>query len=203
METTSNLPSSRNILIWRGIGIVAFIGYWLLFWLSTLGLQNNVEIFYWQRFSAYLDFLRFLTFFIVPVAIWYSSTENSRVWLTLLAIFGYCLIFGYLGFVSIFYSVGIKNVGTVELKGDVYHLTEVRKFDYPIYYYLGRCGKGGFDCVFHQIYGVSPVKDFVPEIRLTDKADKLIFLLNGEMIYNFDGASGSCIVGEYGYCVVK
>jgi hypothetical protein len=111
------------------------------------------------------------------------------------------VILGYLNFGSVFYSTWITHVGTVELKGNIYQLTEVSKFDNPIIYYLGACGKNGLACTFHEVYRVSPFSEFVPEIRLSDDIEQLIVIVNGEMVYNFDGVKENCIERDYGHCI--
>jgi hypothetical protein len=194
--------SSRSVSIWRAIVITSIVGHILTIWFSGFGLLENISIRYWQRFSAYFIFFRFLTFVIALIAIWFSSELKVRDWMTFLAIIGSCCILGFVNYTSLFVSSLISHVGTVELKDKIYQLVSVAKSDDETAYYLGECEKYGFMCTFHQIYrlylfGTQPVSNF----ELSDDGQMIVVKLDREPIYLFDGVKVICNDSEYGYCV--
>jgi len=194
--------SSRSVSIWRAIAITSIVGHILTIWFSSFGLVEKVSILYWQRFSAFFIFVRFLTFVIALIAIWFSSEPKVRDWTTFFAVIASCCILGSVNYTSLFISSFVNHVGTVELKGKIYQLVSVAKYDDETAYYFGSCDRSDYVCTFHQIYGLYLYGDQpTSKFELSDDVLQLIVKLNGETIYKFDGEKIICNDSVYGYCI--
>ena len=150
-QSLESKVSSQSSLIWLGIAVVSIICNLVFLWITSIELGENKSIFYWQKFDNYFFSLRCLTFLITPIAIWFLSTMKARIWMTFMAIIGYCFILGFINYASLFIVNVLNHVGTVELKGSVYQLATVEKFDDETNYYLGECDYTGYRCEFHSV----------------------------------------------------
>jgi hypothetical protein len=196
-QSLKNGKSSRSILIWSVIAVVSAIGNLLFLWITSLRLAENVTMFYWQRFEIYYFCLRCLTFVATLIAIWFIAGIKSGVWAFVTATIvtiGYFLIFGFINYTSLFITNIITNVGTVELKSNIYQLATVDQADEYTQYYLGRCDRTGYICKFRDIYSTSSLQVLAPpEISLSDDSQMLIIKINKEVVYTYDGNQERCI----------
>jgi len=196
--------SSRSVFVWRAIAITSIVGHILTIWFSSFGLVEKVSILYWHRFSAFFIFLRFLTFVIALIAIWFSSEPKVRDWMTFFAVIASCCILSFVNYTSLFISSFVNHVGTVELKGKIYQLATVEKFDDETNYYLGECDHTGYICKFHSVYGIYLTAiDDMPEIRLSENSLQLAIKINDEIIYTYNGIEEQCLDSDFGYCIVR
>ncbi len=86
------------------------------------------------------------------------------------------------------------------MKGSLYHLAKITKYDDESLYYLGRCDQTGYWCSFHKIYRIDLFQIDIPDMRLSDDAQHLIVKVNGDTVYTFDGVREYCVDGEDGKC---
>ena len=187
--------SSRSILIWSVVAAASAMANLLFLWVTSLRLTENVTVFYWQRFEIYFFYLRLLTFIITPIAIWFVAGIKSGVWAFVTATIvtiGYFLIFGFINYTSLFMVNIITNNGTVELKGNIYHLVDIWQYDEETVFELGKCDITGFVCKFHEIYNTGLYNDPVSEISLNKNAQSIIIKINNEIVYTNDGHQERC-----------
>lgn len=194
--------SFRSVSVWRVIAIVSIVGHILLIWFSSVDIRENTPVFYWQKYSNYVIYLKLLTFVFSLITIWFSSEPKVRDWMIFLAIMGSCFIFGFANYVSLFASRFVNHVGTVELRGKIYQLVSVAKYDDETAYYFGACDQSGYICTFRHTYslflfGVQPVSKF----ELSDDGQRLALELNGETVFRFDGEEITCKDSDYGFCI--
>lgn len=196
--------SSQSSLIWLGIAVVSIICNLVFLWITSIELGENKSIFYWQKFDKYFFSLRCLTFLITPIAIWFLSTMKARIWMTFMAIIGYCFILGFINYASLFIVNVINHVGTVELKGSVHQLATVEKFDDETNYYLGECDYTGYTCEFHSVYSMYlGAAGYVPEISLSDDSQQLEIKIDDEIVYTYNGVQEQCIDSDFGDCMTS
>jgi hypothetical protein len=186
--------SSPSILIWSVIAVASAMGNLLFLWISSLRLTENVTMVYWQRFDIYFLYLRCLTFVATPIAIWFIAGIKPGDWVLTIVTIIYFLIFGLINYAAFFMVNIITNVGTVELKGNIYNLAAVDMYDDDTFYYLGECGHTGYICKFRDIYSTSFLEVLAPpEISLSDDSQMLIIKINKEVVYTYDGNQERCI----------
>ncbi len=111
---------------------------------------------------------------------------------------------GFVNYMSLFTSSFVNHVGTVELKGKIYQLATVEKFDDETNYNLGECDYTGYTCTFHSVYSsYLGAAGHVPEISLSDDSQQLEIKINDEIVYIYDGVQEQCIDSDFGDCMIS
>jgi hypothetical protein len=169
---------------------------------------EDVHVFCWQRYNGYLYQLQCLVLILVPIAaviggIFLFRQANNALHLSSLAagilLFFVCVFVNYS---SLFISRYVYLVGTVSHDRYVYHLIRYEKYDDPSEYYLGKCDRTGFWCVFHEIYDFFITNPGSPQITVDETEDLIMVKMGDDIVYTFDGQKGECTEAiTLGWCV--
>lgn len=177
-------------------------------WLRTRDLSLGTEIIYWQKFNSYFSGVWYLSCLLLPITlgIWAKigirKFRSAMVWF-LLSIASLFLC-AFIDYSALFALKFVDHVGTIEAANHVYQFTKVTNYDNGTTYYLGECNLSGYECIFHAIYRSPSDSVYIPEsVEITK--DKLQLLMNGEVVYRFDGIEEKCITVQrfYGYCLIN
>jgi hypothetical protein len=200
MESKRSILVGKSIFVWRIVSAIWVFVNILLLWLTSLSLRDGETIIYWQRFGVLFLCLRFSTFAVLAISLWFATKKEHRGWLTVVAIFGAIIVLGFINLESLFISNNIEQVGTARLKGKIYYLASVERFGDETTYHLGECSQAGFVCSFRAIYNINLTSKSLSEILLSNDQQTLMIVINGETIYTFDGVNSSCRDTDFGYC---
>jgi hypothetical protein len=211
-DTSSNLPKQS---MFRGrwwLPSVLLVGLLslnvILLFVPGARLGDGVHVFYWQRYNNYLYQLQIWILVLVPIlaiiGCVFVFRQTERLWYiaslgVVIAFSIFCLIANYLSF---FISSYVSPIGTVVFDGHVYHLARYDKWDDPSEYYLGKCDRSGYSCVFHEIYDFFVADPGSPQITVNNHENLILVKMGDDIVYTYDGQKGECTENiTLGWCV--
>jgi hypothetical protein len=193
---------TKNPSRWgASVGYLIALGLLLLsatsLWLENQGLPTNRDVFYWSLGINLLSWIKCLT---LPLALMFIFVWGKRnvgelkKWQFLMAISLFILLLvtcTFTHYVFAWAGSTTNNVGTVNYKGNTYHLARIVHFDESDRYYLGVCTFMGSRCKFHLIFRLNSL---YPSSRISLQAtqETLLVKVGAELVYSYDGLQEFC-----------
>jgi hypothetical protein len=104
-------------------------------------------------------------------------------------------------------GITIYQVGSVNFKGNTYHLARIEQYDESDNYYLGICTSIGLWCKFHEIFNANPgYSNYYPNnISLITTKETMSVKVDKVLVYTYYGTRGICTAreNEMIYCPVN
>jgi hypothetical protein len=209
---SSNLPKENMAKGRAWLPIATLVGLLLLdlilLFLPGIRLVPGMRVFYWQRYNTYLHQFQYVILILVPILALIGTVSMFRrsvgPWFiaslgTAIAISLFCLFVHYLG---LFFSSSVTPVGTVFFRGNTYHLARYDESDSASEYFLGKCDRSGYQCVFQEIYNFFVTDPGAPQIAVNDDETLVLVKMGEDIVYTYDGQKGQCTDNmTSGWCI--